>query len=99
LDLKETMELQPRTKRPSAINDIRLLSMENEAKSYSAPANQIIARGIKIKIKDLEERGVPDELKTRSNVRFTNLEVGVQGDKHIIVPSFGTTTALFQRHF
>ena len=29
---------------------------------------------------------------------MTNFDVGVTGDTNIIVPSFGTTSALFTRH-
>jgi len=32
-------------------------------------------------------------------ITLTNYEVGVQAEKSIVVPSFGTTSALFVRHF
>jgi len=32
-------------------------------------------------------------------IPLTNYEVGVQAEKSIVVPSFGTTSALFVRHF
>ena len=31
--------------------------------------------------------------------KMTNIEWGISGDKQILVPSFGTTGALFARHF
>ena len=31
--------------------------------------------------------------------KMTNIEFGINGDKQILVPSFGTTGALFSRHF
>ena len=36
--------------------------------------------------------------KTRMD-KMTTIEWGVNGDKQILVPSFGTTGALFSRHF
>ena len=47
----------------------------------------------------MNEYGDPDEVRARSNIKLTNFEVGVQGDRNIIVPSFGTTSTLFARHF
>ena len=52
----------------------------------------MIARGVKIKIKDLDEEQPFDKGK------LTNFEVAVQGEKSIVVPSFGTTSVLFTRH-
>ncbi len=101
VDLKETKEITPK-KQPkfSNISDIKLLSTNKDAKAYEAPAEAFYASGVKIRIKDLQEFGSEkDEVKARSKVSFTSFEVGVQGDRNIIVPSFGTTTALFARHF
>jgi hypothetical protein len=72
--------------------------MEKEAKAFTSPAEAIIARGVKIRIKDLDEFD-QSELKPYAPASFTNYEVGVHGDKSIIVPSFGTTSAIFARHF
>ncbi len=59
-----------------------------------SPPNAMIARGVKIKIKDLEEvTNSQDKLYTIG--RLTNFEVGVQGERSIVVPSFGTTSAIF----
>lgn len=101
VDLKETKEITPK-KQPkfTNISDIKLLSTNKDAKAYEAPAEAFYASGVKIRIKDLQEFGSEkDEVKARSKVSFTSFEVGVQGDRNIIVPSFGTTTALFARHF
>lgn len=67
-------------------------------KAFTSPPEAIIARGVKIRIKDLDQHD-HNELKPYAPASFTNYEVGVQGDKSIIVPSFGTTSAIFARHF
>lgn len=71
--------------------------MENKP-LYSAPS-ALVARGIKIKLKDLDEVYDPDDLKPYAPTKLTNYEIGVQGEKSIVVPSFGTTSVLFVRHF
>jgi len=72
--------------------------MDKDVKAFTSPAEAIIARGCKIKIKDLDDFDQND-LKPFAPVNLTNYEVGVHGDKSIIVPSFGTTSAIFARHF
>jgi len=72
--------------------------MEKEVKAFTSPPEAIIARGVRIRIKDLDEFE-KSELKPFAPANLTNYEVGVNGDKSIIVPSFGTTSALFARHF
>lgn len=72
--------------------------MEKDAKIFVSPSEAIIARGVKIRIKDLDEHD-QSELKPFQPASLTNFEVGVLGDKSIVVPSFGTTSAIFARHF
>jgi hypothetical protein len=38
-------------------------------------------------------------LNSDNKFEMTSLEVGIQGDKQLIVPTFGQTSALFLRHF
>ena len=59
-----------------------------------SPPNAMFARGVKFKIKDIEEITNSDN-KLYSVGRLTNFEVGVQGERSIVVPSFGTTSAIF----
>lgn len=55
-DLKETMEPQPiKKQRIAGVSDIKLFGEKREAKAYMAPPDAVIAKGIKIKIKDLQE--------------------------------------------
>jgi hypothetical protein len=54
--------------------------MRKDHDKYLTPAESVIARGVKIKIKDLNDED-PEELKANQAVKFTNYEVGVQGDK------------------
>jgi hypothetical protein len=62
-DLMETKEIEPKTRIKNAgIEDIRLFSMRKEHDKYLTPAEAVIARGVKITIKDLKDYD-PDELK------------------------------------
>lgn len=85
-------------KKQAGVTDIKLLSMKKDANSYTSPPEAILARGVKIRIKDLDEFD-KSELKPYAPAQLTNYEVGVQGDKSIIIPSFGTTSAIFAKHF
>lgn len=85
-------------RKQAGVTDIKLLAMDKEVKSFISPPEAIIARGVKIKIKDLDEFQHSD-FKPFATGALTNYEVGVHGDRSIIVPSFGTTSALFARHF
>jgi hypothetical protein len=78
--------------------DIRLLEQKKDG--FSEPT-AMLARGVKIKIKDLEDRTKyhDDENNPFVPARMTDFEVGVQGEKNIVVPSFGTTSVIFARHF
>ena len=55
-------------------------------------------KGGKLRIKDLEFGVTENALLPNSDISITNFEVGVHGDREIIVPSFGPTAALFTRH-
>jgi hypothetical protein len=72
--------------------------MQQDLKAFISPPEAIIARGVRIRIKDLDEFD-QSELKPFAPANLTNYEVGVHGDKSIIIPSFGTTSAIFARHF
>ena len=81
MDHQETKLIKAKTKLKAAgLNDIRLFSMQKDHDKYLTPAASVIARGFKIKIKDLQDED-PEELKANQAVKFTNYEVGVQGDK------------------
>lgn len=99
-DLEETEELKPRMRgKKTCVADIKLLSNNAHAgiKKFSNPAEAILAKGIKIKIKDINKN---DRSRAKDKqIKFTSVEVGVHGDKQILVPSFGTTSTLFARHF
>lgn len=51
--------------------------MEKGLSNYISPAESIVLRGVRIKIKDLNDRCDPGELKAHQNCTFTNFEVGV----------------------
>lgn len=92
-DLNETAELEPFVKKRVAIESMKLLGLSHSTES---PPVAMHCRGLKIKIKDFDGTG---ENKPWLEASLTNHDVGVQGEKNIIVPSFGTTSALFARHF
>ena len=77
MDIKETKMNATRQKKTSGVNDIKLLSMEKGLSNYISPAESIVLRGVRIKIKDLNDRCDPGELKAHQNCTFTNFEVGV----------------------
>lgn len=97
-DMEETMVVKRTSKKVSGVQDIRMLDRLDNAKKFESPANVVLARGITIKIKDIPKNTT---LKGRvvNQERQTNAETSFTGDKEIIVPSFGTTGALFARHF
>ena len=73
--------------------DVKLLAQQD--KTYFSEPDAVLARGVKIKVRDFQlsdnQQFVPPKL--------TNYEVGVQAEKNIVVPSFGTTSVIFTRHF
>ncbi len=75
-----------------------MLDKLDNAKKFASPATVILARNTTIKIKD-----IPKNTTLRGKVvqteKQTNVEYGMRDDKQIVVPSFGTTGALFARHF
>jgi hypothetical protein len=91
-DLMETMEIAPKLAKRAAVADIRLLSHSIENLTPSNP-EAMLCKGVKIRLKDLEE----DDQGYRG-AQLTNYEVGMQQEKSIVVPSFGTTSVLFTRH-
>ena len=79
-----------------------MLALSETGKQFESPAEEIVVRGVKIKIKDVEKhlkQQDGDAAIKDNKFKMTQLEVGVQGDKQLIVPSFGMTSALFARHF
>jgi len=78
-----------------------MLSMSETGREFASPAQEILVRGIKIKIKDMDKTlKAKDGSQVQSNkFRMTQLEVGVQGEKQLIVPTFGMTSSLFVRQF
>ena len=75
-DLKETGIQQPKKIKLAGISDIRLFGMDKKASEFMAPPDAFMAKGIKIKIKDLQDAD-PLTMKAYAGVNFTNLEVGV----------------------
>lgn len=73
------------------VKDIRLLS-ENKP-HYSDPV-AYVAKSVKIKVRDFQSAEKPF-----AQPKLTNFDVGVQEEKNIIVPSFGTVSIIFSRHF
>ena len=75
-----------------------MLDRLENAHKFNSPAAEILARNYKIKIKDILKEG---ELKANRDKmdKMTSIEWGVNDEKQILVPSFGTTGALFARHF
>lgn len=61
----------------SSVADIKLFAQQKPADDFTSPANAINARGIKIKIKDLESMDEPNELRLYTKPSMTNYDVGV----------------------
>ena len=97
-DMEETQVPGRTAKKVAGVHDIRLLEKIENAKKFASPAEEIMARGIQIKIKDISKEGEMKTEKARMD-KMTTIEWGINGDKQILVPSFGTTGALFSRHF
>ena len=97
-DMEETQVPGRTTKKVAGVHDIRLLEKLDNAKKFASPAEEIMARGRQIKIKDITKEGDMKPEKSRMD-KMTTIEWGINGDKQILVPSFGTTGALFSRHF
>ena len=97
-DFGETQIFKRAGKKVSGVHDIRMLDKLDNAKKFASPATVILARNTTIKIKD-----IPKNTTLRGKVvqteKQTNVEYGMRDDKQIVVPSFGTTGALFARHF
>jgi len=85
-------------KKVSGVHDIKMLDRLDNAKKFESPANVVLARTVTIKIKDIP-KNTTLKGKAIGQERATNKEVSLQGDREIVVPSFGTTGALFARHF
>ena len=97
-DMEETQVPGRTSKKVAGVHDIRLLEKIENAKKFASPADEILARGIQVKIKDITREGEMKPDKMRLD-KMTTIEWGINGDKQILVPSFGTTGALFSRHF
>ena len=75
-----------------------MLDRLENAHKFSSPATEILSRNYKIKIKDITKEGCMKANRDKMD-KMTSIEWGITGDKQIIVPSYGTTGALFARHF
>lgn len=82
----------------AGIADIKLLNDRANKKKFASPPEAILAKGITIKIKDIPKIN-EKQLKEEKKFKLTNLQISMTGNKQIVVPSFGTTGALFSRHF
>lgn len=98
--MNETKEIAPKKLRIAPVTSLNLYSQDKPASAYTQPAEAVLAGGKKYKIKDLDEIADQNtQLARWQPVKVTNIEVGVQEDTNIVVPSFGVTSALFTRHF
>lgn len=75
-----------------------MLAASVEEKQHLAPPQVVLAKNVRIKIRDLRNQD-PDALQSFSKIKFTEHEVGVTRDKHIVIAGFGTTTTLLEHHF
>lgn len=60
-----------------------MLNRLNNVQKFKSPAKTVLARGIQIKIKDI------DRDKNLRVLRETSFENNVSGGKKLVVPSFG----------
>ena len=74
-----------------------MLDRPEAVKRFESPASAILARNVRVKLKD-----IPKATSLRGRVlpqeRETNRPASVVPGESVIVPSFGTTGALFARH-
>ena len=98
IDMKETKVKKRETQKRAGAHDLKMLDRLENAHKFNSPAVEILARNYKIKIKDILKEG---ELKANRDKmdKMTSIEWGINDEKQILVPSFGTTGALFARHF
>ena len=99
----ETSIMKRSGKKVSGVHDIKMLERIDGAKKFESPANVVLARGIAIKIKDIP-KNTTLKGKVVGSDKMTNVEQSIapgsgSEQQQIIVPSFGTTGALFARHF
>jgi hypothetical protein len=59
----------------------------------------VLVKGVKISLKDLELYSMSEQDRPHDAIKLTEYEVGMQQDKNLIVPSFGTASSLFASHF
>ena len=98
IDMKETTVKKRNTQKRAGAHDLRMLDRIENAHKFDSPAVEILARNYKIKIKDILQEGCLKNNRDKMD-KMTSIEWGVSEDKQILVPSFGTTGALFARHF
>ena len=76
-DMHEVMGPVPLMPQKSSVADIKLYAQQKPVEDFTSPANAINARGIKIKIKDLESMDERNELRLYTKPSMTNYDVGV----------------------
>merc|ERR1712060_1007568 len=98
--MQETHPMKRTNRKVSGVHDIKMLDRLDNAKKFESPANVVLARGVAgIKIKDIP-KNTTLKGKAINYALNTNVEQSFHDpNKQIVVPSFGTTGALFARHF
>lgn len=94
LDMKETKVSEPQQK-SVGVPSLRMVQTLESKKNWQAP-EAILSKGVTIKIQDLKEIAKDNEIQMKS--KLTNFQIAMH-EKGIVIPSFGTTTALLAKHF
>lgn len=97
-DMRESQVPMRQGRKVSGVHDIKMLDKLENAKKFESPAHVVLARGVQIKIKDIPKNTTMRGMAVGYE-KHTNVQYHVSTDKEILVPSFGTTGALFARHF
>lgn len=95
-DMQETLlpeEKKQLNRKMAAVTDVKLLNEKFDQEKMTSPAEAVVAQGMTIRIKDIPTK------KENKQFKLTNMQVSMSGNKAIVIPSFGTTGALFARHF
>ena len=64
----------------AGVADIRLLEKLENTRKFKSPADDLLARGVQIRIKDISKEGEMKPNKTRMD-KMTTIESGINGDK------------------
>ena len=98
IDMKETKGRKREAQKVSGAHDLKLLDRLENAHKFNSPPVELLARNTRIKINDILKSGSMRQNKD-PNEKMTNVDYGVNEERQILIPSFGTCGALFSRHF